>query len=176
MALASSQDLVISELPLLAVGFIYKVIGCEQTLVSYNESIQARASRSQSNLEWKLLYTQCTQEHALGTVGYRWDQGYSEANLVHASLNFPASFHLLKLDGPMMYDGAITGEEKARAVKAALGWDAGTPLSQHMQERLTLILVPETEQEWELAIPHALVRDLIGTEEIIETYRRPKWL
>ena len=140
---------------------VYKALaGAAATLAEYNARCVA-AHGGEANeqplgqREWRALYTQFKRDHVLGTVPYRWsDPDTSEARLVAATFEV---LDVVVIDGPLMHSGAVSGAEKAAAVKRLLGIDAAAALMPTLGERGQAALVRETADEWELVLPHALL-------------------
>ena len=61
---------------------IYKCVGDERTLRAYCE----KWPKGRNASDWSAIYAQFNRAHALGTLGYRFDQGYSEATLLQLKL------------------------------------------------------------------------------------------
>mmetsp|Transcript_57944 Transcript_57944/g.67623 ORF Transcript_57944/g.67623 Transcript_57944/m.67623 type:complete len:233 (+) Transcript_57944:153-851(+) len=151
---------------------VYKVVGGEAgTLVGYNDSCLATADAgSLEQVEWRGLYTQLKRDHVLGTIPYRWERGgNTAARLVRATFE---DLTIVVLDGPMMHDGGISGGDKALAAKVLLGIDPTLPLLAALGERRQVCLVRETEDEWELVIPHALLQHLSMRETGVARFRK----
>lgn len=112
--------------------------------------------------DWSALYMQFDILHALGTVGYRWDQGYSFARVIRATL--PEMLAVV-VDAPWMPDGSVGGEAKAEAVRKALRLPADVPLMQAVGEQGKVLICRETEQQWELVVPSQLASTLAWQQE-----------
>lgn len=151
---------------------VYKVIADEAgTLRGYNSRIVAAPDAGEKGQqEWRGLYTQFKREHALGTIGYRWDRGHKVARLIRAT--FDEDLSIVVLDGPMTYAGGISGIEKAKAAKELLGIDPELPLLAALGERRQVCLVRETEDEWELVIPHELLPHLSLSETGVARFEK----
>ena len=78
-------------------------------------------------------------------------------------------------DQSQMCNGAQSQEDKANMIKHQLGIPKDAMLMDWIGENmpLTMLCLRETEQEWELIIPHALVRSqsLLLHEKVVEQYR-----
>lgn len=152
---------------------VYKVVAGEaSTLLDYNESCLAEANGvSLEELEWRGLYTQFKRDHVLGTIPYRWERGdHTAAHLVRAT--FDLDLDIVVLDGPMMHDGRVGGSAKAIKAKELLGIDPAIPLLTALADRRQVCLVRETEEEWELVIPHALLQHLSVRETGVARFLR----
>ena len=152
---------------------VYKVVAGEaSTLLDYNESCLAEANGvSLEELEWRGLYTQFKRDHVLGTIPYRWERGdHTAAHLVRAT--FDLDLDIVVLDGPMMHDGRVGGSAKAIMAKKLLGIDPAIPLLTALADRRQVCLVRETEEEWELVIPHALLQHLSVRETGVARFLR----
>ena len=138
--------------------------------------------------EWKALYQQFKALHVLGTVPYRWESktcAYTHAQLVEVHFD---SLDVILLDGPLLHDGRVGAHEKAGAVKTHLGLGKMPVLEASADaERSGLLmheigrlgkaaLVRETEDEWELLVPHCLLPRLRFSETIIARWRRHRTL
>ena len=162
----------------------YKVFGDDMTLTS----IQHRAWElddldgrdSVQHPEWQALYMQFKSSHVLGTVPYRWEsrtREYSHAQLLAVQID---AVDIIVLDGPLLHDGGIGAEEKAAAVKAhlqltsSLGLEDQTSglLMHELGRRGKAALVRETEDEWELLLPHSLLPQLTFSERVIARWRK----
>ena len=151
---------------------VYKVLaGRDTTLALYNDECNVQAQDSVDTLpqtqDWKALYTQFRREHVLGTVPYRWEKD-TEAHLVAITFS---DLEVVVLDGPLLYDAAVSGSVKATAIKATLGIVEQLPLMAALGERGQAALVRETEQEWELIIPHELLKHLRYSERSVARFR-----
>ena len=143
----------------------YKVVGgSDVTLHSYN------ASQSDDH-DWSALYTQFRSDHALGTVPYRWERGgFTEATLIEAVILDQVS--LLVMEGAIFHDPNVSGREKAIAIQRALALDPERPLMRSLGENGLGALIRETEDEWELILPHGLVRNLSLKEKRVARFRK----
>ena len=95
-----------------------------------------------------------------------------------AAANNAASLQLLLIVDDaqsQMCDGAQSQEGKAIMIKQQLGIPKDAMLMDWIGENmpLTMLCLRETEQEWELIIPHALVKSqsLLLHEKVVEQYR-----
>ena len=95
-----------------------------------------------------------------------------------ATANNAAPLQLLLIvddDQSQMCNGAQSQEDKAIMIKHQLGIPKDDMLMDWIGENmpLTMLCLRETEQEWELIIPHALVRSqtLLLHEKVVEQYR-----
>ena len=95
-----------------------------------------------------------------------------------AAANNAASLQLLLIVDDaqsQMYDGAQSQEGKAIMIKQQLGIPKDAMLMDWIGENmpLTMLCLRETEQEWELILPHALVKSqsLLLHEKVVEQYR-----
>lgn len=161
----------------------YKVFGDDMTLQSMRDHAWAfddlDGRDGQQHPEWQALYMQFKQSHVLGTVPYRWDKmAYTHAQLVEVLFD---SLEVVVFDGPLLHDGSVGAEEKAAAVKTHLqlassaAEDEKTGLLMHeLGKSGKAALVRETEEEWELLIPHCLVPRLRFSEKPLARWRRHK--
>eukprot|EP00971_Amphidinium_carterae_P177263 3515401-Amphidinium_carterae.1 len=154
---------------------IYKVVaGLDGTLFSFNSEQQSSYQKWEGDPDlqvpdWRALYTQFQCKHVLGTVPYRWEDEETEATFVSATFD---DLEIVVLEGDLMHDGSVSGEEKALAVKRLLKVDEELPLMvdeelplmQMLGKKGKVALVKETDDEWELLIPHDLLSKLSYTE------------
>mmetsp|Transcript_65037 Transcript_65037/g.121153 ORF Transcript_65037/g.121153 Transcript_65037/m.121153 type:complete len:211 (+) Transcript_65037:77-709(+) len=152
---------------------IYKVVApLEGSLLSWNEAQQStyhNAFASTQFEDWRALYTQFQREHVLGTLPYKWDKGYTDATLVSATF---AHLNIVVLEGDVMYDVGVSGQEKAVAIKRLLCLDETSSLMQMLGRQGKAALVKETQEEWELIIPHRLLPELSFTECRVAEFKR----
>merc|ERR1719215_2615242 len=119
---------------------VFKCVGDEAGIEEY---VAAHPPRVLG--DWSALYMQFDVPHALGTVGYRWDQGYSSARVIRASL---PELRAVVADAPWMPDGSVGGEAKAEAVRKALALPADVPLMQAVGEQGKALVCRETDNQW----------------------------
>lgn len=159
-----TQPLIAQEIEVRDVS-VYKVLaGQGATLTQYNDACIAFNDQTPGSLEqqeWRAIHTQFKREHVLGTVPYRWStepDGHTAARLV--KVTFDQVVSIIVLEGPMVHAGGLSGGAKALAAKEQLGIDPGVPFMAALGERRQLCMARETENEWELIIPHALLPHL----------------
>ncbi|CAE6945568.1 unnamed protein product, partial [Symbiodinium sp. CCMP2456] len=121
---------------------------------------------------------QFTTSHVLGTVPYRWEsqaRTYTHAQLLEVEFD---SLNVVVLDGPLLHDGGVCAEEKAAAVKVHLEMcsDQKGLLMHELGKQGKAALVRETEEEWELLVPHNLLSQLSFSERVIARWRRHRTL
>lgn len=80
--------------------------------------------------DWSGLYVQFGRALAVGTVGYRWDQGYSVATMLAVTLRLP---RVANTRDTVMADSGVGGLAKAAAVRSALGLRASGLLMDEVQ-------------------------------------------
>ena len=148
--------------------FLYKVIGDEGSLHEYNE--YRRPSPTTPVSDWSACYLQCSLSHALGTLPYRWDQGYETAQLLRLSLRPDVSVAVV--DDSTMASGAASGVVKARRCKEWLGVDTATPLWQSLERERVLLCMLETDGEAEVVVPHSMVSEVVPGEEVVAHFRQ----
>lgn len=107
------------------------------------------------------------QGHALGTLGYRWTQGYAVAGLHQVEVTgrtvvFPADH---------FGSAAVSGAAKAAAIKQALGIASEARLMDALGERSLLLLLQESPGEWELVIPDAMLATALSAEQVVRRFR-----
>ncbi|CAN0477905.1 unnamed protein product [Ectocarpus sp. 12 AP-2014] len=105
------------------------------------------------------MYFQLSPGNAVGTLGYRWDQGYSVARLVRISLPLAACEN--KLPG-LMVSSDIPGAFKSAELKSRLGVPPDEPLLPALGQRQppAVLVCRESVGEWEVAVPHNLLGDM----------------
>lgn len=151
----SSSSLAVTEVQLDLLE-AFKVVGDEASIEEY---ISLHPPRVQG--EWSALYLQFDEAHALGTVSYRWDQGYKLARLLRASLR---TVQVVLVDAPWMPDGRIPGDEKAAVLKEALGLPQEELLTRSLGQKQKILACRETDEQWELVVPLNLFSHLERTE------------
>ena len=140
---------------------VYKCVGDEDSLEEYISKPGGRRVPG----EWSATYTQFNIPHSLGTVGYRWDAGYSSANVIRVVVSTPIK--CIIADAPFFVDGSVGGDEKANALRLALGLEEGVPLMQAIGNQGKVLICRETETQWELIIPHNLPEPLICDQQVV---------
>uniref|UniRef100_A0A7S0FAE3 Uncharacterized protein n=1 Tax=Pyrodinium bahamense TaxID=73915 RepID=A0A7S0FAE3_9DINO len=150
---------------------VYKVVAGGDSLMAYNAAHKDDLDGIDSlqHAEWRALYTQFKRDHVIGTVPYRWEKGHSEAALVEATF---AALDVVVLSGPLLHDINLSGGDKAAVIKSVLGLNRGEPLMDALGRQGKAALVKETEEEWELIIPHALLDALSFSERVVARFRR----
>lgn len=151
-------------------SMLYKVVGDENLILEYHQK------HNSSLTDWSFLYLQLSKEHAKTATGNRWDQGYRIAKLLAVRLAGAASVSIKRVVGDVMWNGAVDGTTKAALVKQALRLSHDVPLPLQLESRRTLLLVEETQGEWELLVPHGLVAEVLATECVVSEEAVPKWL
>ena len=163
----------------------YKVLGDDMTLESMQhhawESDDLDGRDSIQDPEWQALYMQFKRSHVLGTVPYRWEskaKAYTHAQLVEVLFD---SIEIVVLDGAVLHDASVGGDTKATLVKTHLRLgnsccedddDKTGRLMHELGKSGKAALVRETEDEWELLIPHCLLPRLRFSEKVIARWRR----
>jgi len=158
---------------------VYKVLGDEEVLKDYLdrafEMDGLDGQNSLQNKDWTALYTQFQAEHLLGTIPYRWQQTnreYKSATLMEITFR---NLRAVVAEGPLFYDGRIPGTQKATALKTHLKLPEDCLLMPELGARGKCALVRETEEEWELIVPHNLLSSSNGlqwSERIIAKFRK----
>lgn len=144
---------------------VYKIIGGEyDTLASYNAGCQP----SHDATDWSAIYTQFQRDHVLGTLPYHWERS-THATLIAITFT---SVDIVVIIGSLMHDSRISGEEKATAIKQRLQIQGEEPLMETLGKRRMVALIPETEDEWELVVPHQLLDNLEYSERIVARFQR----
>ena len=150
----------------------YKVVAGDMTVMQYNSAQRddLDGSCSLQRRDWVALYTQFQREHVVGTIPYRWEKGHSEAALVEVSFSCPLD--IVIFDGALFHDGTMSGNDKAAAIKAHLGITSQEVLLEHLGRADKTALVRETDDEWELIVPHELLGRLPFTERVLCRFQR----
>ncbi|CAM9877029.1 unnamed protein product [Ectocarpus sp. 8 AP-2014] len=158
---------------------VWRVIGDESGVAAY---AAARAPSVPATIEsdWSAMYFQLSPGNAVGTLGYRWDQGYPVARLVQTSLPLAACGAVAlvvddtgekveagaeiakrkqKLPG-LMVSSDVPGAFKAAVLKSRLGVPPDEPLLPALGQRQppAVLVCRESVGEWEVAVPHNLLR------------------
>lgn len=163
------RRLEVGELP------VFKVVGPQATLSEYHSHCQQTAGRrAGGDPDWAgALYLQLTKEHALGTLPYRWEQGFQSANLLAATI---AAVRIVEVDDTeddFMIDGTVSGARKALVVKEALELEPTGPLMLQLGEQGLCLKVRETEDEWELVVPDVVLPGLeLRAQAVAATYQQ----
>jgi len=159
----------------------YKVLGgAEATLQSYVNATQPAqllddldGEGSTQLSDWQALYTQFQADHVLGTVPYRWERGgYDEAILMEGTV--ASAMNVLVIHGDLLHSGQLSGVEKAQIIKGKLNMEPKDPLMKALGNQGMAACVKETEDEWELIVPHNLLARLEIRERVVARFRRHK--
>ena len=73
-----------------------------------------------------------------------------------------------------MHRTDVKSGEKAYAVKLQLGMDQFTPLVESVGKKGQLLAVKETQEEWEIVLPHNILTSLEFTERVLGRFYRHK--
>mmetsp|Transcript_15926 Transcript_15926/g.34602 ORF Transcript_15926/g.34602 Transcript_15926/m.34602 type:complete len:221 (-) Transcript_15926:21-683(-) len=147
----------------------YKVVpDADGSLLSYN-AICINGRSSTISHDWSAMYLQFRSEHALGTVPYRWERGFSHAKLVEATF---FNLKVVIIDGPLFHDGNVDGKKKADMIKELLNLDPSKPLMEALGDLEKAALIRETEDEWELILSHSYFPDLAVEERDVAVFER----
>ena len=172
----------------------FKLVGDETDLESYLARWHHVGTDGESSTpvlnDWgDALYIQETLPHAMGTLGYRFDQGYQIANLLQVSFP-PPSTSLPPSDSPsppyhtwrcvILDDSAsdymtspdISGSAKAAVVKAHLGIPQSCPLMRTLGQQGKVLRVRETTHEWELVVPFALLEARPSAARVVHQFKK----
>lgn len=186
---------------------VYKLVGTQTTIAEYNAAhsqhppgsfsasgLSSEAKTSSAVNHWSALYTQVTADHAEGTAGYRWDQGYPYANLLELKLQ--PDILLGVCSGPIWSDGSVPSTKKAELalrlmsqvpLPASITVKEPEPSAVEPGKTVELmgylgsfpspvcLLVPETPAELEIIIPHSMVRVAVVGEKVVRRIERPRW-
>jgi hypothetical protein len=76
------------------------------------------------------------------------------------------------MDGPLMHDGSVSGKEKAAVIKELLNMDMKEPLMEKLGKQCKAALIRETQDEWELVVPHNLLDQLEYSERVVARFQR----
>lgn len=141
----------------------YKAVGAVPSLIEY-----AKASTSSSPAsDWHAMYLQLNAQHAIDTVGYRWEQGHAESIVLALNVRCEA----LLVASPLMASSSVSGAEKARLLKLELGIDPARPLMAALGERNQCLVCLESDGEFELIIPHSMLADCVGAQRALYRFR-----
>jgi len=136
----------------------YKVVGDQLSLRDYTVAHPPRVVG-----DWSSVYLQFDEPHSLGTVGYRWEMGYAKANLLRVAL---ADVCAIIVDAPWMSSSDVSGNEKARCLKNALGVSEEELLMDAVGRASKVLVCRETESQWELVVPPSVLRACLQKEEL----------
>eukprot|EP01098_Paradermamoeba_levis_P007633 TRINITY_DN3167_c0_g1_i1.p1 TRINITY_DN3167_c0_g1~~TRINITY_DN3167_c0_g1_i1.p1 ORF type:complete len:227 (+),score=47.40 TRINITY_DN3167_c0_g1_i1:159-839(+) len=143
---------------------VWKVFGTESSALEYFEAAEARRPPSSSPSDWgNSLYFQFDVSHTLGTINYRFDQGYSLARLWSIKFENLNVVIADDLHSNFLIDGKVTGKEKATLLKQLLGFDESKMLMDCLGEKGSALCIRETENEWELVLPASLISSTGGS-------------
>jgi hypothetical protein len=76
----------------------FKVVGDEPNVFDY----VVAHPKGRNNSDWSAFYLQFNAAHALGTLGYRYDQSYGVASLFSLKLSLPINTKMVLIDDNMM--------------------------------------------------------------------------
>lgn len=153
----------------------YKVLGDDMTLTGMLDAawdlddLDGRGSLQHP--EWQALYMQFQGGHTLGTVPYRWEsqvKDYKEAQLLEVTFEV---VQVLIFSGDVLHDASLSGADKACIAKRAAGIE-GDLLMESLGRQGKVALVKESEEEWELLVPHCLLPRLRFQEQVLVRWRR----
>ena len=156
---------------------VYKVVGEQHSVVEYCAAHGANnGNQSESQSDWSGIYFQLNAAHAAPTAGYRWAMGYKEANLLKCKLR--SAVNCIVLNHEWLSQSDISGAEKASRVKALLEVHPEELLMDALGKRSTVLILRETEIEFELIAPHSMMAELfVHPHELVGTFRpHPKML
>lgn len=157
---------------------VWRVIGDESGVAAY-AAARAPSVPATTESDWSAMYFQLSPGNAVGTLGYRWDQGYPVARLVRISLPLAACGAVAlvvddtgervetgaeivsrepKLPG-LMVSSDMPGSFKAAVLKSRLGIPPDEQLLTALgQGQPPAVLVcRESVGEWEVAVPHNIL-------------------
>jgi hypothetical protein len=151
---------------------LYKLIGDEASVAEYFErrkgiaggSAAAAASAASSASDWRGAYFQINARHCLGTLGYRFDQDYTKAQLVKVTCGPPA-VPIWVIRDEFMADPALGGSEKATRVKRMLNLSASEPLVEQLDD--AFLLCRENDEEWEMVCKLDNVSRFVQQESVV---------
>lgn len=154
---------------------LWRVIGDEPDIAAY-AAAHTPSSSAKKNGDWSGMYFQLSAGNAAGTLGYRWDQGYTMARLIRVSLPLAEfGFVALVVDDTgngaqtpaetetqgrgLMVASDVPGAFKAAQLKSRLDIPSDTPLLPALGQRQTpaVLVCRESVGEWEVAVPHDLL-------------------
>ena len=142
---------------------LYKMIGDESSVVEYFER-RKRPSGDASVVDWTGAYFQLNTRHCLGTLGYRFDQGYTLAQLVKVTCGPPA-VPIRVVRDEFMADPSLAGSEKALRVKRILHLPESEPLVEQLDG--SFLLCRENGEEWEMVCNLDNVSQFVRQETVV---------
>lgn len=155
---SSTHSLRLREIELSSLD-VFKVVGNQNSVLEYCNAHPPRVVG-----EWSAIYFQFNEPHALGTVGYRWDMGYTTARLIRLTLRCVTA---IIADAAWFPDGEMTGDAKAAFVKAELGIPDSEQLMEAMAKRQRAFVCRETADQWELVLSPSMLEALATEEEVV---------
>eukprot|EP00752_Nemacystus_decipiens_P002551 g2392.t1 len=183
---------------------VWRVIGDEVDIAAYATAHAPTAAAVPTAAagvvgDWSAMYFQLSPENAAGTLGYRWDKGYSLSRLVRVSLPLAAcgavalvvddtdkGTELEELDGigvhekrrGLMAASDVPGAFKSALLKSRLSIPQGESLLPALGRRNpnpAVLVCRESAGEWEVAVPHqllpAMTRDAAWVEQHVAEFR-----
>lgn len=180
---------------------LWRVIGDEADIAAYATSHAPPATTAAAGVanDWSAMYFQLSPENAAGTLGYRWDKGYTVARLVRVSLPLNACGAVAlvvddtgrgmeKGEGEeigahrkrrgLMAASDVPGAFKSALLKSRLGIPQGESLLPALGSRTpkpAVLVCRESAGEWEVAVPHELLpvmtRDVAWMEQRVAEFR-----
>lgn len=151
---------------------VWKVVGREECVEEY---VAGHGSRYEN--DWSALYVQLVPSHAAPTAAYRWSQDPPlRANLLKCTFHQDRPFPAALITASWMADGTVDGAAKAARLKKLLNLAPDRPLMQQLGHRGQMLIVLETEKEWELIIPLSFFRDgpggsIFSAQTIVSAFR-----
>ncbi|CAM9896945.1 unnamed protein product, partial [Scytosiphon promiscuus] len=157
---------------------LWRVIGDEPNIAAYAAAHAPSTPSAAKPSDWSAMYFQLSAENAAGTLGYRWDQGYTLARLMRVSLPLAESGAIaLVVDDTgngtetqagtktgvqrhgLMVASDVPGAFKAARLKSSLEIPPDAPLLPALGRRRTpaVLVCRESVGEWEVAVPHDLL-------------------
>lgn len=175
---------------------LWRVIGDEAGVASYAAAHAPPANAALVG-DWSAMYFQLSPENAAGTLGYRWDKGYTVARLVRVSLPLAACGAVALIVNDMgrgtevgaetgahgkrlglMAAPDVPGAFKSALLKSRLGIPGSQSLLPTLGRRTpnpAVLVCRESTGEWEVAVPHQLLplmaHDAAWAEQHVAEFR-----
>merc|ERR1712000_538731 len=139
-------------------NYFFKVIGDEENICDYHCARAPQTTTTTTLNDWSAFYFQLNETHACGTLAYRYDQGYEIASLMKTKFNVGTNnIKMIFISDFFLSDETVSGEDKAKRIKLSLGLNINEPLMKQFGEKNWILCCRESNDEWELVVPHNLI-------------------
>ncbi len=145
-------------------GTVFKVIGNVEGVAAYVRS--SSSSRTGGSSDWSALYAQFNAQNALETAGYRFEV-FKEVLLIEVEIECSAVIERDEIMSKM----DVSGLQKATFLKEKLDIPNGELLMEALGKRGLCLICLESQNEYELVIPHLLMDAVLKKETTIYRFR-----